>query len=128
MSRKKTEINPIRAERVKTLIEREGIKQTAFAEKIHMTQQNVSRIITGKNALTEETARDIVEAFPDYRISWLLGYDDTMTWDQWKSSTTNEQHFDEIRKMIEEVTYAMADAFLYAGERLKEALKNCDVA
>lgn len=89
MSRKKTEINPIRAERVKTLIEREGIKQTAFAEKIHMTQQNVSRIINRKNALTEETARQIVEKFPDYRIEWLMGYDDQMTHDDFGNFATN---------------------------------------
>ena len=79
MSRKKTEINPIRAERVKALIEREGISQSAFAGKIPMTQQNVSRIINLKNALTEETARLIIERFPEYRIEWLMGYDDQMT-------------------------------------------------
>lgn len=79
MSRKKTEIDPVRAERVKILIDREGITQTEFAERIFQTQQNVSRIINLKTALTEETARDIVSAFPGYRIEWLLGYDDSMT-------------------------------------------------
>lgn len=79
MSRKKTEINPIRAERVKELIEREGISQIDFGRRIHQTQQNVSRIINLKTALTEETALDIVAAFPEYRIEWLLGYDDART-------------------------------------------------
>lgn len=79
MSRKKTEINPIRAERVKKIIEREGISQIDFANRIFQSQQNVSRIINLKTALTEETALDIVSAFPDYRIEWLLGYDDSMT-------------------------------------------------
>ena len=84
MSRKKTEINPIRAERVKTLIEREkerdpDFTQIIFAKATHQTQQNVSRIINMKTALTEENAQYIISAYPEYRIEWLLGYDDFMT-------------------------------------------------
>ena len=89
MSRKKTEINPIRAERVKQLIEREGISQIDFANRIFQTQQNVSRIINLKTALTEETTRDIVTAFPEYRIEWLLGYDDSMTDYEWADNIQN---------------------------------------
>lgn len=89
MSRKKTEINPIRAERVKTLIEREKISQTDFASKIFQTQQNVSRILNLKTALTEETARDIISAFPEYRIEWLLGYDNSMTHYEWADNIQN---------------------------------------
>ena len=83
MSRKKTEINPIRAERVKTLIDREGISQKDLADRIFQTQQNVSRILNLKTALTEETAHDIISAFPEYRIEWLLGFDDAMTDIEW---------------------------------------------
>jgi len=94
MSRKKTEINPIRAERVKKIIETEGISQIDFAKRIFQTQQNVSRIINLKTALTEETAQTIVSAFPKYRIEWLLGYDDAMT--------TAEQFSNAIQTMNEE--------------------------
>lgn len=79
MSRKKTEIDPVRAERLKKIIDREGISQIDFAKRISQTQQNVSRIINLKSALTEETARTIVSVFPEYRIEWLLGYDNSMT-------------------------------------------------
>ena len=79
MSRTKTEINPKRAENIKKLIEGEKITQTELADRIHMTQQNISRIVQMKQPLTEETARLIIEAFPEYRIEWLLGYDDFMT-------------------------------------------------
>lgn len=91
MSRKKTEINPIRAERVKKLIEREGISQIDFASRIFQTQQNVSRILNLKTALTEETAQDIISAFPGkgYRIEWLLGYDDSMTDIEWADNIQN---------------------------------------
>lgn len=101
MSKKRSEINPIRAERVKTIIDRENINQQKLADMIFQTQQNVSRILTGKQPLTEETARAIIDAankisdqnaakkagisleeYGDhitYRIEWLLGYDDKMT-------------------------------------------------
>lgn len=86
MSRPKTEINPIRAERIKTLIQREHITQQQLADRIYQSQQNLSRIMTLKSALTEETARAIVTAFPEYRLEWLLGYDDNMTLDDWIES------------------------------------------
>lgn len=79
MSRKKTEINPLRAERVKKIIELEKISQKDFADRTFQTQQNVSRIVKQHIGLTEEKAQDIVKAFPKYRIEWLLGYDDYMT-------------------------------------------------
>ena len=76
MSRKKTEINPIRAKRLKALIDEEGLSQTDFADIIHMTQQNVSRIINLKTALTEATASEISSSFPKYSVEWLLGLSD----------------------------------------------------
>lgn len=77
MSRKKrnTEINPIRAERLKTLIEREGITRKEFANRISQAHETVSRILNQKQPLTEGTAQDIIKAFPEYRIEWLLGYE-----------------------------------------------------
>lgn len=84
MSKKATEINPIRAERVKTIIDREDINQQKLAELIFQTQQNVSRIIQKRQPLTEETARAIIRAFPAYRLQWLLGYDDIMLQDDYK--------------------------------------------
>ena len=84
MSRQRTEINPVRAERLKTLIDREKIKQSQLADMIFQSQQNISRIVQQKQPLTEETARDIINAVnqatgKDYRIEWLLAYDDIMT-------------------------------------------------
>lgn len=84
MSKRATEINPIRAERVKTIIDREKINQQKLAELIFQTQQNVSRIIQKRQPLTEETARAIIRAFPAYRLQWLLGFDDVMLQDDYK--------------------------------------------
>ncbi|MBQ6519717.1 MAG: helix-turn-helix transcriptional regulator [Anaerolineaceae bacterium] len=79
MSRKKTEMNPVRSDRVKKIIEIEKLTQKEFGKRIGYTQQNISRIVQKKQPLTEEAARLIVETFPKYRIEWLLGYDDHMT-------------------------------------------------
>ena len=86
MSKKATEINPIRAERVKTIIDREDINQQKLAELIFQTQQNISRIIQKRQPLTEETAQAIIRAFPEYRIQWLLGYDDIMLKEEYKQA------------------------------------------
>lgn len=69
----------IRVDRIKKIMEEEGIKhQIEFADSIGMEPQNLNRIIkSGKVA--ERTCRKIVDRFPRYRIEWLLGYDDDMT-------------------------------------------------
>lgn len=103
MSRQKTEINPIRAERLKTLISREKLKQNALANMIFQSQQNISRIIQLKQPLTEETAKDIINAVNEstgkhYRIEWLLGYDDTMTIDELKHQVI--KRIDDVNKAV----------------------------
>ena len=77
MPKKKTEIQPIRAERLKELISAEGLTQAAFAEKVHYSQQLISDIVNKKTALTEGTAAAITSVFPNYSTEWLLGSRDT---------------------------------------------------
>ena len=79
MSKKPSEINPVPATRLKELINREKIQQQELADYICMSQQSISRIIQKKQSLTDHTARAIIDVFPDYRIEWLLGYDDLVT-------------------------------------------------
>ena len=91
MSKRKTEINPIRADRVKELIQREKITQKGLAKLIHQTPQNINRICNKQNALTEDTAKEIIKAFPQYRYEWLMGIDDFMTKaDFWKNGVLSE--------------------------------------
>ena len=75
MSRKKENTDPIRVERIKTLIEREGLTKKEFANRISLAPETLSRILNQKSPLTERTAKDIIKAFPEYRIEWLLGYE-----------------------------------------------------
>ena len=94
MSRRKTIINPIRTKRINELIQKENISQKKLADLINHTQQSVNRICNGHNALTEDTAKAIINAFPNsgYRLEWLLGYDNDMTKaDFWRNGVRSEK-------------------------------------
>ena len=52
--------------------------QEEFAQKIGTSQQNQSRILKSEK-ISEQKIQDIIDAFPDYRKEWLLGYDDVPT-------------------------------------------------
>ena len=72
----------IRALRIKALIKREGIKQKDLADDLQIEPQNLSRCLCSGN-VSEKMCRKIIEAYPAYRLPWLLGYDDFMTWYEW---------------------------------------------
>lgn len=85
----------VRVSRIKTLLKREGLKQKDLAEALEIEPQNLSRcMVSGK--ISEKMCRNIVECFPEYRIEWLLGYDDSMT--------TAEQFSNAIQTANEEAT------------------------
>lgn len=68
--------------RIKTMLSREGLKQKDLAEALDMEPQNLSRcMVSGK--ITDKMCQKIVEKFPEYRIEWLLGNDDSMTDYDW---------------------------------------------
>ena len=72
-----------RAERIEVLMKREGYKHRKdFAAIIDMEPQNFSRCMrSGK--ISEKICKRIITAFPDYRIEWLLGYDNIPTHYEW---------------------------------------------
>lgn len=53
----------------------DGMTQGDFASVIGITQPFVSRLKTGKTALSVSLAKDIERNFPEYRAAWLLGLD-----------------------------------------------------
>lgn len=75
MGRKKSEIKPEPAERLKKLCEDERIKQKELSEKILLSPQTISKIINKKSSLTEDNAKRIIDLYPQYRFEWLMGYD-----------------------------------------------------
>lgn len=82
-----------RVTRIKKILELENISQKDLADRLidprtgnSMEPQNFSRImISGK--VTEKTCKKIVAVYPKYRLEWLLGYDDSMTFEDWIDDT-----------------------------------------
>lgn len=93
MPKKKTEINPIRAERLKTAIKKLGISQKAFGEKIGVTQQYLSEIINCKKPLIEQKAFEIENTFHDFSAMWLLGFCDYPTMTKSKIENETEDYY-----------------------------------
>lgn len=81
MARKKVEINPICGDRLKQICREQGITQLQLSNMIHLSQQGVSAIVNHHASLTGEMASRVIDVFPQYRIEWLLGYDDAPTSD-----------------------------------------------
>lgn len=79
MARTAQEINPQSAVRLKQLCNDSGITQSRLAELSGLTQNTISKIMTGKSPLTHNVAMQIVNAFPMYRTEWLEGVDDEPT-------------------------------------------------
>ena len=73
------EVNPLRGERMKEIIRREGITQAQLAEVLGVGEVHLSNVANGKRSLTDKRAEKIIALYPRYRLPWLLGYDDYMT-------------------------------------------------
>lgn len=78
MGRPRVEIIKKRGENLKELLKREGITQLELSERINLTQQTISKIINGTANLTDETAKKVIEEFPEYSYFWLIGLDRPM--------------------------------------------------
>jgi len=79
MGRKSVEIKPEWAENLNTILDEQGINQLQLSKLIHISQQTISKIMNGKASLTEDNARLIIKHFPQYRLEWLMGYDQHKT-------------------------------------------------
>ena len=85
----KTNDNFLRVERIEELMEREKYKNRKdFAHDIDMLPQNFSRSMTS-GKISEKICEKIVKAFPQYRIEWLLGYDEYPTDYDWVEGVQN---------------------------------------
>ena len=79
MGRKREEINPECGERLKLLLNEKKMAGKELAEKIHCTQQHVSRMVRKKANITPTTAQQICKVFPDINVGWILGVDERKT-------------------------------------------------
>ena len=120
MARKQTPINPIRGERLRSLLEKYGIEQQDLANRIGYTKEHISYIINGKRNLTQEAAEAIVKIFPGTRIGWLLGYEEHETDGEIILNAANE--FVDVEEAIIKL---MRFAAKLLGYRLKWSDTNC---
>ena len=81
MSKKAQIIQPESGLRLKRLLETTGTSQAELSEKIHLSQQTISKIINGKAALTAAVAADIAALWPakDDLYAWLTLQSDYQT-------------------------------------------------
>lgn len=89
MGRKRQEINPKCGKRLSELLADKQIKQFELANALGYTPQQISRIITGKDRLTEDFAHRVVEyfktneiehdLFDNVRYEWLMCIDGDKT-------------------------------------------------
>ena len=73
------EIDKKRGERLRMIALREDITQMKLSELLDCNPVHLSKIVNGARNLTEDMARKVVSLFPEYRLQWLLGYDDYAT-------------------------------------------------
>lgn len=74
MRRNTLEKTPYRVVRIKELMKEENLNQSQLAEKLHMTQQNLSRILASQK-ISDVLINEICEIFPEYSSDWLKGED-----------------------------------------------------
>ncbi len=80
----------IRYDRIKMFMAREGLQHdSALAQKMGMAQQNLSRTLKNKK-ISESHIDRIIEAYPDYRAQWFLGYDEYPTWQEYEEAKRQE--------------------------------------
>lgn len=84
MGRRKVEKNHTRRERLIQFMNREKLSQNELSRRTGIKQQRICEMVKDSDDfqnLTDVMAEEIIKAFPEYRIQWLLGYDDFMTHD-----------------------------------------------
>lgn len=92
MSVKKKEqaVKPDYSKNLETLLKEKGLLKKDLAEMVHTSVQTISKACNGVR-LSKGLAEDIIALFPEYNISWLLGY----------SSYKLESDVDLLREQIE---------------------------
>lgn len=74
--RKKTDVERSRFAQMLDELRADGMTQKEFAGIMGVSTPCVSRLRTGRDALSVSLAKDIEREFPEYRAAWLLGLDE----------------------------------------------------
>ena len=58
-------------DRIKQILEDEGLQSSSFADKIGVSRGTISHILNGRNDPSKDTIDKILKAFPDISPAWL---------------------------------------------------------
>lgn len=111
----------IRYDRIKMFMAREGLQHdSALAQKMGMAQQNLSRTLKNKK-ISESHIDRIIEAYPDYRAQWFMGYDEFPTWQEYEKFKRQEaaQYFQSVIDKSEAVYMFMSALLQVNGYTLR---------
>ena len=98
LPRKKVEINQIRGERLRELMESHNLTNEELARLTNYSNGHISYMKNGARNITEDAARTFIEkAFPEIRIEWLMGYDNFRTEQE---KTLSEQRDERVTDLI----------------------------
>ena len=86
-------------ERIKQIIEREGMSQSQFADFIGVNRPTLSHVMAGRNNPSMEIVMKIHQKFPKINLLWLLDgvgtYEDVTIVENYLNSSMEDQYTDE---------------------------------
>lgn len=64
-------MNEIR-DRIKEMIEEEGVNQASFSKQCDIKPATLNHILTGRNSPSSQIVQKILSSYPQYRAEWLI--------------------------------------------------------
>ena len=118
MPRQKEPVNPIFAQRMKTILLETNLTQTSLSEMTSraanskgnsygVNQRTISKIVLGKQRMTLETAYEIHRVLPQYDIDWILGESEYKNSDEINTHRIKDtwvkygEHFEQTRNLLD---------------------------
>ena len=114
MARPKVEINSIRGLRLKQICDEKGITQKQLSKLVYISQQAISKMLQGNATVTETTAIEVIQPFPEHRYEWLMDLDDIKTKEEKKIQTWEQEG-----RVTESTVRLIAASFRQQGYEMK---------
>lgn len=79
-------------ERIKQLIQREGLNQAQFALRVNIQSSTLSHALSGRNEVSKDIILKIHQAYPTVSINWLMFGEGEMFGNAVATATTNKEN------------------------------------
>lgn len=89
-------------DRIKLMIETEGVTQAAFAESTGINTSTLNHVLTGRNNPSMEVITKILSTYPQYESDWLIHGDGSM----WTEAYSEERARSSTIPLFQGVTAA----------------------